>query len=79
MSHLLTLSEVIASHARLQPGKIGARDSQRALTFNDWNDRASRLANGLLALGLSMGQWLSLPMIIAGGAMLAWPSRRPGS
>ena len=27
---------------------------------------------GLLALGLSMGQWLSLPMVIAGVAMLRW-------
>jgi len=34
---------------------------------------------GLLALGFSMGQWLSLPMIIAGAAMLAWASRRPVS
>jgi phosphatidylglycerol---prolipoprotein diacylglyceryl transferase len=32
---------------------------------------------GLLALGLSMGQWLSLPMIAAGLAMLAWSYRRP--
>lgn len=31
---------------------------------------------GLLALGLSMGQWLSLPMIIAGVVMLAWSYRR---
>ncbi|MGN6315033.1 prolipoprotein diacylglyceryl transferase [Trinickia sp.] len=31
---------------------------------------------GLLALGLSMGQWLSLPMIIAGIAMLVWSYRR---
>jgi phosphatidylglycerol:prolipoprotein diacylglycerol transferase len=31
---------------------------------------------GLLALGLSMGQWLSLPMIIAGVAMLVWSYRR---
>jgi phosphatidylglycerol:prolipoprotein diacylglycerol transferase len=30
---------------------------------------------GLLALGMSMGQWLSLPMIVAGGAMLAWAYR----
>ena len=30
---------------------------------------------GLLALGLSMGQWLSLPMAIAGIAMLAWAYR----
>lgn len=27
---------------------------------------------GLLALNLSMGQWLSLPMIVAGMAMLRW-------
>ncbi len=32
---------------------------------------------GLLALGFSMGQWLSLPMIAAGIAMLAWAYRRP--
>jgi len=31
---------------------------------------------GLLALGLSMGQWLSLPMIVAGVAMMAWAYRR---
>lgn len=31
---------------------------------------------GLLALGLSMGQWLSLPMIIAGIAMMVWAYRR---
>lgn len=31
---------------------------------------------GLLSLGLSMGQWLSLPMIVAGVAMTAWAYRR---
>ncbi|WP_116136143.1 prolipoprotein diacylglyceryl transferase [Trinickia diaoshuihuensis] len=31
---------------------------------------------GLLALGFSMGQWLSLPMIVAGIAMLVWSYRR---
>jgi phosphatidylglycerol:prolipoprotein diacylglycerol transferase len=31
---------------------------------------------GLLALGMSMGQWLSLPMILAGGAMMAWAYRK---
>jgi len=31
---------------------------------------------GLLALGLSMGQWLSAPMIVAGIALLAWAYRR---
>ncbi|MBK8338231.1 MAG: prolipoprotein diacylglyceryl transferase [Sterolibacteriaceae bacterium] len=31
---------------------------------------------GLLALGLSMGQWLSLPMVAAGIALLAWAYRK---
>jgi len=31
---------------------------------------------GLLQLGLSMGQWLSLPMILIGAAMMAWAYRR---
>ncbi len=35
---------------------------------------------GLLALKLSMGQWLSLPMILAGIAMVVWAYRRqPGA
>jgi phosphatidylglycerol:prolipoprotein diacylglycerol transferase len=32
---------------------------------------------GLLSLGLSMGQWLSLPMIVIGIAMLIWIFRQP--
>ena len=32
---------------------------------------------GLLSLGLSMGQWLSLPMILGGAAMLRWAYRKP--
>jgi phosphatidylglycerol---prolipoprotein diacylglyceryl transferase len=31
---------------------------------------------GLLGFGLSMGQWLSLPMIVFGLAMMAWAYRR---
>jgi phosphatidylglycerol:prolipoprotein diacylglycerol transferase len=31
---------------------------------------------GLLALGLTMGQWLSLPMIVAGIALLIWARRK---
>lgn len=33
---------------------------------------------GLLALGLSMGQWLSLPMIVLGLGMLIWAFNRRG-
>lgn len=31
---------------------------------------------GLLALGMSMGQWLSLPMVAAGLALWAWTARK---
>ncbi|MCW7538165.1 prolipoprotein diacylglyceryl transferase [Aquabacterium sp. A7-Y] len=31
----------------------------------------------LLALGLSMGQWLSLPMMLAGALIWGWSGRRP--
>jgi len=32
---------------------------------------------GLLSLGLSMGQWLCIPMIVAGIALWLWFDRRP--
>jgi phosphatidylglycerol:prolipoprotein diacylglycerol transferase len=32
---------------------------------------------GLLALGMSMGQWLCVPMVIAGALMFAWGSKQP--
>ena len=34
---------------------------------------------GLLALGMSMGQWLSLPMIVIGSLLLIWSYRRAPS
>lgn len=84
MSHLLTLSETIASHARLQPGKVGTRDSKRSLTFAAWHDRATRLANGLLALGLSKGdrvvllaynciEWMEIYVALARAGLVAVP------
>ena len=32
---------------------------------------------GLLSLGLSMGQWLCVPMVIAGVILFAWGARQP--
>jgi phosphatidylglycerol:prolipoprotein diacylglycerol transferase len=34
---------------------------------------------GLLALGMSMGQWLSLPMVLIGIAMMGWAYRSPAA
>lgn len=84
MSHLLTVSEAIASHARLQPSKIGTRDSRRALTYAEWDDRATRLANGLLGLGLNKGdrvvvlayncvEWLEIYVALGRAGLVAVP------
>ncbi len=32
---------------------------------------------GLMTFGVSMGQWLSLPMVLAGMALMRWAYRRP--
>ena len=55
MNHLPTLADAIATHARLQPHKLGTRDSRRGLTFAQWHERSDGLAAGLLKLGLVKG------------------------
>jgi fatty-acyl-CoA synthase len=55
VSSVLTVPDMVATHARLRPGKLAARDSRRSLTFRQWDERSSRLAHGLLGLGLSKG------------------------
>src|SRR5687767_4522527 len=84
MNALLTVSDVVGAQARLQPNKIGARDSRRALTFRAWDERASRLANALLDLGLRPGdrvavlayncvEWLELYVGLARAGLIAVP------
>ena len=84
MNHLLTVSDAVAAHARLRPHKIGARDSRRALTFAQWHERANRLANGLLALGLIKGdrvallayncvEWMEIYVALARAGLVAVP------
>jgi fatty-acyl-CoA synthase len=81
---LLTLSECVATHARLRPDKIGARDSKRALSYAAWDLRASRLANALLGLGLAKGdrvallahnavEWLEIYVALARAGLVAVP------
>jgi acyl-CoA synthetase (AMP-forming)/AMP-acid ligase II len=84
VSTLLTVSEMVATHARLLPQKLAVRDSRRALTFARWDERASRLANGLLGLGLSKGdrvgllaynctEWMELYVALARAGLVAVP------
>ncbi len=84
MGQILTVSAMVETQARLRPDKIGARDSRRALTFRQWDDRASRLASGLCALGLEPGdrvavlayncvEWLEIYVGLARVGLVAVP------
>ena len=84
MSLLLTIGEILSAQARLQPDRIGARDLERAMSFREWNDRACRLANGLLGLGLGKGdrvavfaynrvEWAEIYAAVAKAGLIAVP------
>ena len=84
MSALLTVADVVAAQARLQPATIGARDSRRALTVARWHERAYRLANALAGLGLAKGdrvailaynciEWMELYVGLAAAGFVAVP------
>jgi acyl-CoA synthetase (AMP-forming)/AMP-acid ligase II len=84
MSHLLAVSDAIAAHARLFPRRTGTRDSRRTLTFAEWDERATRLANGLLGLGLAKGdrvgllayncvEWMEIYVALARAGLVAVP------
>ncbi|BAL27173.1 class I adenylate-forming enzyme family protein [Azoarcus sp. KH32C] len=84
MSHLLTISDAVATHARLMPEKLGTRDSRRSLTYAQWDERASRLAAGMLGLGLQKGdrvavlaynciEWMEIYVALARAGLVAVP------
>ncbi len=60
MKELLTIGQMLSVQARLYPDRIGARDLDRAMTFRQWNQRACRLANALLGLGLAKGDRVAI-------------------
>ncbi len=81
---LLTLAESVAAHARTQPHKIGVRASRRALSYAQWDARASLLAQALLGLGLVKGdrvallaynaiEWFELYVALARAGLVAVP------
>jgi fatty-acyl-CoA synthase len=84
MNHLMTVADAVATHARLRPHAPGTRDSRRALTFAKWHERANRLANALLGLGLAKGdrvallayncvEWMELYVGLARAGLVAVP------
>lgn len=60
MGGLLNMGEALSVNAHLFPDKIGARDLARSMTFRQWNERACRLANALLGLGLERGDRIAI-------------------
>jgi fatty-acyl-CoA synthase len=84
MTRLLTVGQILSAQARLQPTRIGARDLESALTFGEWNQRACRLANALLGLGLVKGdriavlaynrvEWAEIYAAVAKAGLIAVP------
>ncbi len=84
MTKLLTISDAVATHARLTPRKAGARDSRRAVTYAEWDERASRLCAGLLIRGLRKGdrvavlaynclEWMEIYVALARAGLVAVP------
>ena len=62
MNHLLTLADAVATHARLSPNKLGARDSHRELSFAQWHERATRLARRWISAGRACGRRSARPV-----------------
>ena len=84
MTVLLDIGDTLTAQARIQPDRIGARDLERSLTFREWNDRACRLANGLIGLGLRKGdrvavlaynrlEWAEIYVAVAKVGLVAVP------
>ncbi len=84
MHQLLNIGEIITVHARLQPDRPAVRDLSRALTWAQYEARATRLANALLGLGLRPGdrvavyahnglEWLELYAACAKAGLVAVP------
>lgn len=84
INRLPHIGEAVSLYAKLDRDKIGARDSNRVLTFGQWNERAARLANGLLGIGLAKGdrvailaynciEWMEIYVAVAKAGLIAVP------
>jgi fatty-acyl-CoA synthase len=60
MLALPTIPQSVATYAVVAPDKLAAHDSHRSLTYRQWEERANRLANALLGLGLCKGDRVAI-------------------
>ena len=84
MTDLTTIADAVATHARLMPDRLAARDSTRSLTWLEWHQRVCRLASSLHRLGLQKGErvaviaynrieWLEIYVTLARAGLVAVP------
>jgi acyl-CoA synthetase (AMP-forming)/AMP-acid ligase II len=60
MTAWLNVGEILRVNARKFPAKRALKDARRELTFSQYNERACRLANGLVKMGLGKGDRLCI-------------------
>lgn len=60
MNEVLNVGQMLSVNACLYPDRPAARDSRRALTYAQFEERANRLANALESLGLVYGDRLAV-------------------
>ena len=84
MQDLLNVAQVLTQHAARLPNKIAVQDLARAMTYSQWNERACRLANALLGIGLGKGdrfavlaynciEWMEIYAAAAKAGLVAVP------
>ena len=84
MSGVLNVGEVLTVNAKLHPGRLAAKDSRRALSYAELEERANRLANAFAGLGLAHGdrvaifahnclEWMELYAACAKSGVVAVP------
>lgn len=59
---VITPSDLVASHARVTPDRTAVVCGPTRLTWREFDERITRVANGLLALGLRRGDKVALLM-----------------
>ena len=84
MSQVLNVGEVLSVQARLNPHRLAVKDLRRSLTYQQYEERANRLANALSGLGLAPGdrvaifahnclEWMELYAACAKSGVVAVP------
>ncbi|MFW9991086.1 MAG: class I adenylate-forming enzyme family protein [Candidatus Odinarchaeota archaeon] len=56
----LHLHDIVQVYAQITPDKLAFKDQRRSITFKEFNERTSKLANAFLDLGLQKGDRISV-------------------